>query len=95
MYKCVHMYNMCCNMALQCFEFQNIKNSKFLVSPSLIIIIINFVFFFSRQAVIIALLVKLNVIKQSEALNKYGFEDVAVSMQVSHHMTITMGFSAY
>ena len=44
---------------------------------------------------IIALLVKFNVIKQSEALNKYGFEDVAVSMQVSHHVTITMVFSAY
>ena len=42
------------------------------------------IFFIIRQAVIIAILVKANVIQQNEALTKYGFKDVAVSMQVSH-----------
>ena len=40
-----------------------------------------------RQAIIISLLVKLNVIKQSVAWEKYGFQDVANSIQVPYHVT--------
>ena len=46
------------------------------------------IFFTFWQALIISFLVKINVIQQSLAWKKYGFEDVANSIQVYIHTHI-------